>query len=79
MTQRYRTANSNSRQEKKWMRGPLFSLEPEAVDALANSLAKRAMKLQVGLAPKVDPSTNQAAATFVLFFVHIFVASKECC
>eukprot|EP00435_Cladocopium_sp_Y103_P037772 s839_g10.t1 len=33
-------------EEKKWMRGPLFSLEPEAVDALANSLAKRAMKLQ---------------------------------
>lgn len=31
------------------MRGPLFSLEPEAVDATANSLAKRAMKLQ---APK---------------------------
>ncbi|CAK9112546.1 Dynein axonemal heavy chain 1 (Axonemal beta dynein heavy chain 1) (Ciliary dynein heavy chain 1) (Heat shock regulated protein 1) (HSRF-1) (hDHC7) [Durusdinium trenchii] len=28
------------------MRGPLFSLEPEAVDATANSLAKRAMKLQ---------------------------------
>lgn len=35
-----------SSEEKKWMRGPLFSLEPEAVDALANSLAKRAMKLQ---------------------------------
>eukprot|EP00913_Durusdinium_trenchii_P016901 g15889.t1 len=33
-------------EEKKWMRGPLFSLEPEAVDATANSLAKRAMKLQ---------------------------------
>ncbi|CAE7543696.1 DNAH7 [Symbiodinium sp. CCMP2456] len=33
-------------EEKKWMRGPLFQLEPEAVDSLAGSLAKRAMKLQ---------------------------------
>ncbi|CAJ1429265.1 unnamed protein product [Effrenium voratum] len=33
-------------EEKKWMRGPLFSLEPEAVDTLANGLVKRANKLQ---------------------------------
>eukprot|EP00931_Biecheleriopsis_adriatica_P059470 TRINITY_DN3558_c0_g1_i1.p1 TRINITY_DN3558_c0_g1~~TRINITY_DN3558_c0_g1_i1.p1 ORF type:complete len:4293 (+),score=1112.20 TRINITY_DN3558_c0_g1_i1:173-13051(+) len=35
-----------SNEEKKWMRGPLFSIEPEAVDQQANAMAKRAMKLQ---------------------------------
>eukprot|EP00930_Biecheleria_cincta_P034372 TRINITY_DN23765_c0_g1_i1.p1 TRINITY_DN23765_c0_g1~~TRINITY_DN23765_c0_g1_i1.p1 ORF type:complete len:4302 (-),score=866.21 TRINITY_DN23765_c0_g1_i1:110-13015(-) len=35
-----------SNEEKKWMRGPLFSIEPEAVDQAANTMARRAMKLQ---------------------------------
>jgi dynein heavy chain len=35
-----------SNEEKKWMRGPLFSIEPEVVDTTANTMAKRAMKLQ---------------------------------
>lgn len=35
-----------SNEEKKWMRGPLFSIDPEVVDQAANTMAKRALKLQ---------------------------------
>jgi len=31
--------------EKKWSRGPLFSLDPEAVDTAVNTMSRRALKL----------------------------------